>query len=269
MGHLLPGTQDTYYDKTKIEEMREKYAKLVFEPGPSTQELSMQMLEKMAHAYGIDVEKLLSDRKDMLRRPLSLKEREETILGAMKRSMKSGGEVEQRVVSESEAETLLSRGWRITQASLRSGRVVVEKPTPNHITEEPENKLEKRIQKIVNGETILTENKQESPVQVELEKPGRYSLISYLSSHQTENEVSRESKHKAQPDNKQGYAIRPKQESGATRQTQFASYSMSQGPQVGKIDVNQEILSKGKSPISDTNRLRLKSKDNVDLGLFL
>lgn len=31
-GHTLPGSQDTYFDKTKIEEMREKYAKMIFEP---------------------------------------------------------------------------------------------------------------------------------------------------------------------------------------------------------------------------------------------
>lgn len=31
-GHTLPGSQDTYFDKTKIEEMRAKYSKMVFEP---------------------------------------------------------------------------------------------------------------------------------------------------------------------------------------------------------------------------------------------
>jgi integrase len=31
-GHTLPGSQDTYFDKTKIEEMRAKYAKMLFEP---------------------------------------------------------------------------------------------------------------------------------------------------------------------------------------------------------------------------------------------
>ena len=31
-GHLLPGSQDVYFDKTKIEEMRSKYARMVFEP---------------------------------------------------------------------------------------------------------------------------------------------------------------------------------------------------------------------------------------------
>jgi len=31
-GHVLPGSQDTYFDRTKIEEMRAKYARLNFEP---------------------------------------------------------------------------------------------------------------------------------------------------------------------------------------------------------------------------------------------
>jgi len=31
-GHTLPGSQDMYYDKTKIEETRAKYSKMVFEP---------------------------------------------------------------------------------------------------------------------------------------------------------------------------------------------------------------------------------------------
>jgi hypothetical protein len=30
MGHILPGSQDTYYDKTKIEELRKAYSTLIF-----------------------------------------------------------------------------------------------------------------------------------------------------------------------------------------------------------------------------------------------
>ena len=33
-GHILPGSQDAYFDKTKIEEMRAKYARMAFEPAP-------------------------------------------------------------------------------------------------------------------------------------------------------------------------------------------------------------------------------------------
>ena len=34
MGHLLPGSRDTYFDKTKIEAMRRKYLRLDFERKP-------------------------------------------------------------------------------------------------------------------------------------------------------------------------------------------------------------------------------------------
>jgi len=39
-GHILPGSQDTYFDKTKIEEMRAKYSRMIFEPiaGVKTEE---------------------------------------------------------------------------------------------------------------------------------------------------------------------------------------------------------------------------------------
>jgi len=39
-GHTLPGSQDTYFDKTKIDGMRKKYAKMIFEPikGVETEE---------------------------------------------------------------------------------------------------------------------------------------------------------------------------------------------------------------------------------------
>jgi site-specific recombinase XerD len=32
IGHILPGTQDTYYDKTKVDDLRRKYAKVSFFP---------------------------------------------------------------------------------------------------------------------------------------------------------------------------------------------------------------------------------------------
>jgi site-specific recombinase XerD len=30
IGHVLPSSQDTYYDKTKVEELREKYSQIRF-----------------------------------------------------------------------------------------------------------------------------------------------------------------------------------------------------------------------------------------------
>jgi integrase len=38
MGHILPGTMDTYYDKTKIEGLRHKYGRVIFFPDRSNSE---------------------------------------------------------------------------------------------------------------------------------------------------------------------------------------------------------------------------------------
>ena len=179
MGHLLPGSQDAYYDKTKIEEMRGKYAKLVFEPGPSTQEVTMQMLEKIAHAEGVDVEKLLSDRKNALGRPLRLKEREETILAAMKRPMKPEGELEQKVVPESELETFLGEGWHVSPGgALASGKVVVEKVT-THKAQADNDLLDKSLSIEAPQTTVLPkDNKPEE------EQARQTQLASYLKSQE-------------------------------------------------------------------------------------
>jgi integrase len=44
-GHKLPGSQDTYFDKTKIEEMRAKYAKMLYEPTASLETEERVVLE--------------------------------------------------------------------------------------------------------------------------------------------------------------------------------------------------------------------------------
>ena len=43
-GHILPGAQDTYYDKTKIEFHRDEYSKLDFSLSRSTQRSSDKLV---------------------------------------------------------------------------------------------------------------------------------------------------------------------------------------------------------------------------------
>ena len=47
MGHILPGVQDTYYDKTKTDDLRQKYKKVVFFPkrGFSEEQRKRQILD--------------------------------------------------------------------------------------------------------------------------------------------------------------------------------------------------------------------------------
>lgn len=60
MGHILPGAQDVYYDKTKIEEMRMKYARIVFFPqrGVLTEEIRKRQLLDTARLLGFGEERL-------------------------------------------------------------------------------------------------------------------------------------------------------------------------------------------------------------------
>jgi integrase len=59
MGHILAGTMDTYYDKTKVEQLRPKYAKVNFFPerGLTEDDRKRQMLDT-ARLYGYSDDKI-------------------------------------------------------------------------------------------------------------------------------------------------------------------------------------------------------------------
>ncbi|RLI12587.1 MAG: hypothetical protein DRO43_06835, partial [Candidatus Hecatellales archaeon] len=68
MGHKLPGSQDAYYDKTKVEELRKEYSKLNFNPNnPET---------VVAKLLGVNAAQLLNlqkeDRLSLLQRILEV-----------------------------------------------------------------------------------------------------------------------------------------------------------------------------------------------------
>lgn len=52
VGHILPGTQDPYYDSTKVEDLRAKYSKVDF--FKTTQVDKLEMIKVFAHTLGID-----------------------------------------------------------------------------------------------------------------------------------------------------------------------------------------------------------------------
>ena len=60
MGHILPGTQDTYYDKTKVDELRRKYAKVNFFPerGGLTEDARKRQMVDMAKVLGYSEDKI-------------------------------------------------------------------------------------------------------------------------------------------------------------------------------------------------------------------
>ncbi|MGB9660104.1 MAG: hypothetical protein ACPLY9_06290 [Nitrososphaerales archaeon] len=55
MGHILPGSQDTYFDKSKIEELRSAYRKLDFSrTNPNIQALQQRIKELESKLRDID-----------------------------------------------------------------------------------------------------------------------------------------------------------------------------------------------------------------------
>jgi integrase len=60
MGHILPGTQDTYYDSTKTEYLREKYRRIEFFPreSGSTEELRKKQILDMVKVLGFSDDKI-------------------------------------------------------------------------------------------------------------------------------------------------------------------------------------------------------------------
>jgi integrase len=71
MGHILGGSMDTYYDKTKTDELRKEYAKLIFK---SEKQVSIEVLDSlqgMAKVLGIDLPRLEESKTEELSRNLN------------------------------------------------------------------------------------------------------------------------------------------------------------------------------------------------------
>ena len=110
VGHMLPGSQDTYYDKTKTEEMRTKFAKLVIERDPE-----YQTMREIARSMGIDPDMARVELASRLGRDPTLPEEIESLRGGIKDKVDGRGErrKETRMVDEQELEGLLysNEGW--------------------------------------------------------------------------------------------------------------------------------------------------------------
>jgi integrase len=68
MGHILRGSMDTYYDKTKIEALRKEYAKLIFKPEKQVSVEVLDSLQGMAKIFGIDLARLEESKAEELGR---------------------------------------------------------------------------------------------------------------------------------------------------------------------------------------------------------
>lgn len=130
MGHLLPGSQDNYYDHSKVERMREIFSKLVFENKPHVHDLSLQMWQKFAKVLGVDASQVTETRamkEKELQRKLSMQEEEELLeqlVGQAIQGIRQGVSAKDKIVQLIELQQHIESGWSFV-ASLGDGRAVI------------------------------------------------------------------------------------------------------------------------------------------------
>jgi integrase len=87
MGHILGGSMDTYFDKTKTEQLRKEYTKLMFKPMEQSK-VDFESLQEIAETMGLDLTRLEESQKKVLGRALNDSEKLAIIQEAFKQTAK-------------------------------------------------------------------------------------------------------------------------------------------------------------------------------------
>jgi integrase len=74
MGHVLPGSQDVYYDRTKIEALRKEHWKLSFTPRVEGRLEPFEILRLLSNEFDVDFIGLLESKKERMQRNLMVGE---------------------------------------------------------------------------------------------------------------------------------------------------------------------------------------------------
>ena len=130
MGHILPGTQDPYYDYTKVEELRKKYMEIKFFPQPAAS------MEEIRKKQVLDMVRLLGFPEDKIKRVEEALAKYKTVDEAMEEIRKlslegyklreNGNRDPKKIVCEEELEHYLAEGWDFVSV-LPSGRILIRK----------------------------------------------------------------------------------------------------------------------------------------------
>jgi len=126
MGHILPGSQENYYDHSNVERLRQLYAKLVFEDRSHVQVLSLETTRKIAKVLGVDLSKVKMIKEKELGRPLSNQEEEELLEQEIKLVRERQNKEEEKIILPSELDQYIASGWSVG-LQLIDGRVVVRR----------------------------------------------------------------------------------------------------------------------------------------------
>jgi integrase len=119
MGHILPGAQENYYDRSKVDWLRKEYAKLNFSASPSFSRgevLAAIRREMLSTRYS---EEELTSMGD-----LSQLTTDQFVEILNKKSRGTNGNGRQKVVSSGEVRSMVESGWEYV-AQLPDGSVVM------------------------------------------------------------------------------------------------------------------------------------------------
>ena len=141
MGHILPGTQDPYYDSSKVEQLRTEYISVAF--FKKAQVDIVEMTKRFAESLGaknveVKIAKMREKHRDMneleavgriLREELGLQPL--TVEPGLKRKAngqdsQSEKRFESKIVSEDELVGCIEANWEIVK-ELKNGRIVVRR----------------------------------------------------------------------------------------------------------------------------------------------
>jgi site-specific recombinase XerD len=132
MGHILPGTQDAYYDWTKINRLREEYSKLVFEERTSPELENLNMYREMAKILGLNPDEVKKKKQDELQRQLTPKEEKDALEAEIKSRLTQPREDqgEQKIIRKEELQTYLDHEWKFV--SILDQQLIIIKRLPKN-----------------------------------------------------------------------------------------------------------------------------------------
>jgi hypothetical protein len=129
IGHILPGTQDPYYDWSKIDKLRNEFSKLMFTEEKSPEVENLGMYKEMAKLFGINLDEIRKKRENELGRLLTLKEEKEELESSIKARLNGSCKKEakeQKIISTSELQDYLNDDWRFLSI-VDQDHVIVER----------------------------------------------------------------------------------------------------------------------------------------------
>jgi integrase len=126
MGHILPGSQENYYDRSKVERLRDLYSKLVFEDRPTSKQINREVTDQMARMLKLDLPSIILAKETELGRKLVDKEAQEALEDAIKTKLGTTAVHQQKMVTLPELQAHLDLQWEVA-SPLPDGRVVIRK----------------------------------------------------------------------------------------------------------------------------------------------